>query len=145
MAEPLSAVRGLSKRFGGLRATDRVDLDVEDGETHAIIGPNGAGKTTLVGQLAGDLRPDAGTTRFAGQDVTSLDAPARSRLGLARSFQITSIFRDFTAVHNLPLAGQAHSRHSFPLWRPAPPERPPRDPPPAGPRSPAPGDRADVL
>src|SRR5437762_5177364 len=59
MAEPLIAVRGLSKSFGGLRATDRVDLDVEDGETHAIIGPNGAGKTTLIGQLAGDLRPDA--------------------------------------------------------------------------------------
>ena len=57
MAEPLIAVRGLSKSFGGLRATDRVDLDVEDGETHAIIGPNGAGKTTLIGQLAGDLRP----------------------------------------------------------------------------------------
>src|SRR3989442_3057511 len=109
MAEPLIAVRGLSKSFGGLRATDRVDLDVPDGETHAIIGPNGAGKTTLIGQLAGDLRPDAGTTRFAGRDVTPLDAPARSRLGLARSFQITRTFPDLSTLGNLPPAGHAHS------------------------------------
>src|SRR5436309_9694737 len=119
MAEPLIAVRGLSKSFGGLRATDRVDLDVEDGETRAIIGPNGAGKTTLIGQLAGDLRPDAGTTRFAGRDVTSLDAPARSRLGLARSFQITSVFPDFSALDNVALAVQAHAGHSFRFWRDA--------------------------
>ncbi len=128
MAEPLIAVRGLSKSFGGLRATDRVDLDVEDGETRAIIGPNGAGKTTLIGQLAGDLRPDAGTTRFAGRDVTSLDAPARSRLGLARSFQITSIFPDFSALDNVALAVQAHSGHSFRFWRPARAERELREP-----------------
>src|SRR5947208_17003862 len=94
MAEPLVAIRGLSKSFGGLRATDRVDLEVLDGETHAIIGPNGAGKTTLIGQLAGDLRPDAGTTRFAGRDVTPLDAAARSRLGVARPVSITNIFPD---------------------------------------------------
>src|SRR3989454_2494681 len=123
MAEPLIVIRGLSKNFGGLRATDRVDLDVPEGETHAVIGPNGAGKTTLIGQLAGDLRPDAGMTRFAGQDVTSLDAPTRSRLGLARSFQITSIFRDFTAVDNVALAVQAHSGGSFRFWRPARAER----------------------
>src|SRR3989441_11521225 len=128
MAEPLIAVRGLSKRFGGLRATDRVDLDVEAGETHAIIGPNGAGKTTLIDQLAGDLRPDVGTTRFAGRDVTSLDAPARSRLGLARSFQITSIFPDFSALDNVALAVQAHSGHSFHFWRPARAERELREP-----------------
>src|SRR5918996_6206475 len=96
-------VRQLVKTFGALRATDGIDLDVPEGETHAIIGPNGAGKTTLIGQLAGDVRPDAGTTRFAGRDVTSLDGPARSRLGLARSFQITSIFRDFSALDNVAL------------------------------------------
>jgi branched-chain amino acid transport system ATP-binding protein len=128
MAEPLIAIRGLSKSFGGLRATDRVDLDVPDGETHAIIGPNGAGKTTLIGHLAGDLRPDAGTTRFAGRDVTRLDAPARSRLGLARSFQITSIFRDFSALDNVALAVQAHAGHSFRFWRPARAERALREP-----------------
>ena len=145
MAEPLVAVRGLSKSFGGLRAADRVDLDVEDGETHAIIGPNGAGKTTLIGQLAGDLRPDAGTTRFAGQDVTSLDAPARSRLGLARSFQITSIFPDFSALDNVALAVQAHSGSSFRFWRPARAERELREPALAVLDGVGLGARADVL
>jgi len=119
MAETLLAIRGLSKRFGGLLANDRVDLDVVRGETHAIIGPNGAGKTTLIGQLAGDLRPDAGAIRFAGQDVTRLDAPLRSRLGLARSFQVTSIFREFSALDNVALAVQAHRGGSFRFWRSA--------------------------
>ena len=119
MAETLLAIRGRSKRFGGLLASDRVDLDVVRGETHAIIGPNGAGKTTLIGQLAGDLRPDAGAIRFAGRDVTRLDAPLRSRLGLARSFQITSIFRDFSALDNVALAVQAHRGASLRFWRSA--------------------------
>jgi branched-chain amino acid transport system ATP-binding protein len=112
-------VTGLTKCFGALRATDGVTLKVEEGETHAIIGPNGAGKTTLIGQLAGDLRPDAGTIRFVGDDVTALAAPRRARRGLARSFQITSIYRDFTALQNVALAVQAHSGHSFRFWRPA--------------------------
>jgi branched-chain amino acid transport system ATP-binding protein len=117
--DPLLEVRGLTKGFGGLVATHRLDLGLAEGETHVVIGPNGAGKTTLVNQLAGDLRPDAGTIRFAGRDITSLPAPARSRLGLARSFQITSIFRDFTALDNVALAVQAHAGHSFRFWRPA--------------------------
>jgi branched-chain amino acid transport system ATP-binding protein len=119
VAEPLLTVRGLRKHFGGLVATDGVDLDVAEGETLAVIGPNGAGKTTLIGQLSGDLRPDRGTIRFDGADVTSLPAPARSHRGLARSFQITSIFRDFTALDNVALAVQAHAGHSFRFWRPA--------------------------
>jgi branched-chain amino acid transport system ATP-binding protein len=112
-------VRQLSKSFGALAATDRVDLDVHEGETHAIIGPNGAGKTTLIGQLAGNLRPDAGTIRFAGEDITALQAPKRALKGLARSFQITSVFPDFTALENVALAVQAHAGHSFRFWRPA--------------------------
>jgi len=112
-------VHGLTKSFGALRATDGVDLEVREGETHAIIGPNGAGKTTLIGQLAGDLRPDAGTIRFAGDDVTALPAPRRAQRGLARSFQITSIYRDFTTLQNVALAVQAHSGHSFRFWQPA--------------------------
>jgi len=118
VAEPLLAVRGLRKRFGGLVATDGVDLAVAEGETVAVIGPNGAGKTTLIGQLAGDLRPDAGTIRFAGVDVTALSAAVRSHRGLARSFQITSIFREFSALDNVALAVQAHAGHSFRFWRP---------------------------
>jgi len=92
---------------------------VREGETHAIIGPNGAGKTTLISQLAGNLRPDRGRVRFAGEDITALSAPARARRGFARSFQITSIYPDFTALENVMLAVQAHSGHSFRFWRPA--------------------------
>ena len=127
-AEPLLAVRGLIKRFGGLVATDGIDLDVAEGETLAVIGPNGAGKTTLIGQLSGDLPPDAGSIRFAGVDVTALPAPARSQRGLARSFQITSIFREFTALDNVALAVQAHAGHSFRFWTPAFTERALREP-----------------
>jgi len=128
MTEPLLQVRGLRKRFGGLVATDGVDLDVAAGETVAVIGPNGAGKTTLIAQLSGDLAPDAGRIRFAGADVTALPAPARSRLGLARSFQITSIFREFSALDNVALAVQAHAGHSFRFWRPARAEAALREP-----------------
>ena len=128
MAEPLLAVRGLRKRFGGLVATDGVDLDVAAGETLAIIGPNGAGKTTLIGQLSGDLRPDAGTITFAGADVTPLTAAARSHRGLARSFQITSIFRDFSTLDNVALAVQAHAGHSFRFWHAARAEASLREP-----------------
>jgi branched-chain amino acid transport system ATP-binding protein len=119
MTEPILEIRGLSKTFGALRASDRIDLEVREGETHAIIGPNGAGKTTLVGQLAGDIRPDEGRVRFAGEDITALSAQQRSRRGLARSFQITSIYPDFSALENVMLAVQAHSGHSFRFWRSA--------------------------
>jgi len=107
----------LSKQFGGVIATDDVGLSVNDGEIHAVIGPNGAGKTTLIAQLAGELAPDAGTIRFDGRDVTRLPAHERSRLGLARSFQVTSIFRNFTVLDNVALAVQAHSGSSFHFWR----------------------------
>jgi branched-chain amino acid transport system ATP-binding protein len=103
----------LVKRFGGLIATDNVSIDVQAGEIHALIGPNGAGKTTLVGQLTGNLPPDSGTIRFAGRDVTKLPTHARVRLGLGRSFQITSVLREFSALDNVALAVQAHQGHSF--------------------------------
>ncbi|HEY1290237.1 MAG TPA: ABC transporter ATP-binding protein [Burkholderiales bacterium] len=112
-------VRGLTKQFGALRASDGIDFDVAEGETHAVIGPNGAGKTTFIGQLAGNLRPDSGTVRFAGADITAFPAPRRARLGLARSFQITSIYPDFSVLQNVALAIQAHSGHSFRFWRDA--------------------------
>ena len=119
MDEPLLAVRDLSKHFGGIVATDSLDLDVKEGEIHAVIGPNGAGKTTLIAQLSGMLRPDSGTIRFAGADITRLAAPARCRRGLARSFQITSILKDFTCLGNVALAIQARAGHSFRFWRAA--------------------------
>jgi branched-chain amino acid transport system ATP-binding protein len=144
VADALLEVRGLSKTFGGLVATNAVDLDVLEGETHAVIGPNGAGKTTLIGQLAGDLDPDAGRIRFAGADITALPTPARSRRGLGRSFQITSIFRDFTALDNIALAVQAHAGHSFHFWRPARGEPALREPARAILKSVGLGARADV-
>lgn len=113
MNEPLLSTDRLVKRFGGLLATDNVTIDVRPGEIHALIGPNGAGKTTLVGQLTGNVAPDSGTIRFAGRDVTRLPPDARVRLGLGRSFQITSVLREFSALENVALALQAHDGHSF--------------------------------
>jgi branched-chain amino acid transport system ATP-binding protein len=119
VAEALLEVEGLSKRFGGVVASDDISFKIPKGELHAIIGPNGAGKTTLITQLAGELRPDAGHIHFAGSDVTALPTYRRSQLGLARSFQITSLFLDFTALDNVALAVQAHAGHSFHFWRAA--------------------------
>jgi branched-chain amino acid transport system ATP-binding protein len=143
--EPLLEAKGLVKRFGGLTATDNLDLAVGPGEIHAVIGPNGAGKTTLIAQLAGELPPHAGTIRFAGEDVTALAAPARSQRGLARSFQITSVFRGFTALDNVALSLQAHDGHSFRFWRDARGEAALRQPARAILEEGGLGARADVL
>jgi len=116
VADPMLRVENLVRRFGGIVATDRLSLDVASGELHAIIGPNGAGKTTLISQLIGQLRPSAGSIHFAGQDITHLPAWRRSQLGLARSFQITSLLPDFTASDNVALAAQARDGHSFRFW-----------------------------
>ncbi len=116
MADPLLRVQNLVRRFGGITATDNLSLEVAKGELHAIIGPNGAGKTTLISQLTGQLLPNSGSIHFAGQDITRLPAYRRSRLGLARSFQITSLLPDFTALDNVALAAQAHDGHSFYFW-----------------------------
>jgi branched-chain amino acid transport system ATP-binding protein len=113
VAEPLLRVNGLVRRFGGIIATDHVSLDVAQGELHAIIGPNGAGKTTLISQLTGHLAPHAGSISLAGRDISRLPAWRRSALGLARSFQVTSLLLDFTAADNVALAAQAHDGHSF--------------------------------
>jgi branched-chain amino acid transport system ATP-binding protein len=124
VAEPLLRIENLVRRFGGIVATDNLSLDIARGELHAIIGPNGAGKTTLISQLIGQLRPTAGTIRFAGQDVTHLPAWKRSRLGLARSFQITSLLPNFTAADNVALAAQARDGHSFRFFGNAREEKP---------------------
>jgi branched-chain amino acid transport system ATP-binding protein len=112
-------IEHLAKHFGGVIASDDITLDVLPGELHAIIGPNGAGKTTLIGQLAGEIAPDAGHIRFDRRDITTLPVWRRSALGLARSFQITSLFPEFTALDNVALAVQAHAGHSFRFWHPA--------------------------
>jgi len=128
VAEALLAIEALVKRFGGLTATDQVSLEVPAGELHAVIGPNGAGKTTLIAQLAGELMPDGGSIRFAGENVTRLPTYKRVRRGLARSFQITSLFREFTTLDNVALAVQAQAGHNFRFWRPARAEAALREP-----------------
>jgi branched-chain amino acid transport system ATP-binding protein len=116
-------LRGISKRFGGVVATDEVTLEIAKGEVHALIGPNGAGKTTLVAQISGVLPTDSGRIVFNGADITQLKAHARVAAGLARSYQITSIFRRFSVLDNLALAVQARSGSSFSFWRPVSAER----------------------
>jgi branched-chain amino acid transport system ATP-binding protein len=128
MSEALLQVDNLAKRFGGIVASDDLALSVAAGELHAVIGPNGAGKTTLIAQLSGQLTPDAGAIRFAGNDITSLPMYRRSALGLARSFQITSLFLDLSVLDNVALAVQAHAGHSFRFWRDARSEPELRDP-----------------
>jgi branched-chain amino acid transport system ATP-binding protein len=117
MSEPLLRIENLAKRFGGIVATDDLVLNIAAGELHAVIGPNGAGKTTMIAQLSGQLRSDSGRVRFDGQDITSLPMDRRSRLGLARSFQITSLFLELSVLDNVALAVQAHAGHSFHFWR----------------------------
>ena len=119
MTEALLKVKNLRKRFGGVLATDNLSLAVQPGQIHAVIGPNGAGKTTMIAQLAGALDSDSGRILFDGEDITGLAPPARSRRGIARTFQITSIFHEFTALENVALAVQAHDGHSFRFWRAA--------------------------
>ena len=115
----LLEVSGLVKRFGGLLATDAVSLTVEAGEIHAIIGPNGAGKTTLIGQLTGEIKPDAGSVHLAGEDITRLNVAARAHRGLGRSYQITQVCSGFTALQNVMLAVQSCSGGGFRFWQPA--------------------------
>ncbi|MBU6190460.1 MAG: ATP-binding cassette domain-containing protein, partial [Betaproteobacteria bacterium] len=115
-ASPLLRLRGLVKRFGGLLVTDQVDLDIAQGEIHAVIGPNGAGKTTLINQIAGELRSDEGRIDLLGEDVTQWPVARRAHLGLGRSYQINSVIGSFSAVENVLLAVQSGPRgggHNF--------------------------------
>jgi len=118
MADPVLAIRNLRKSFGALKATDGVDLDLRPGEIHALIGPNGAGKSTLIHQISGSLKPDSGTIHFLGQDMSDLDMAARARLGLARSFQTSSLAQEFSALRNVMLAVQARQGSSLRFFRP---------------------------
>ena len=112
-------ISGLQKRFGGVLATDNVSLEVEQGECHAIIGPNGAGKSTLIAQLSGTVLPNSGSIRLNGRDITHAAAYERARLGVTRSFQITSLVMTMSVIDNVALAVQARHGHSFRLVRPA--------------------------
>ena len=117
MPKTILEIKDLCKSFGGVQATDHINLQVQEGEIHALIGPNGAGKTTLISQLSGLLTPDSGNIIFNGRDITGLAAHQFSQAGLARSFQITSVFQDLNLIDNVALAVQAHDGHSFRFWR----------------------------
>ncbi|WP_321333502.1 ABC transporter ATP-binding protein [Breoghania sp.] len=119
MDEPVLDIRGISKTFGALKASDNVSLDLRPGEIHALIGPNGAGKSTLIKQIAGELTPDEGTIHLAGRDVTGLDAAARARAGLARSYQVSSVVGEFTVLQNVMLAVQGRLRRTYRFFLPA--------------------------
>ncbi len=118
MAEPVLSVRNLSKSFGALTATDDVSLDVLPGQIHALIGPNGAGKSTLIAQISGALRPDAGQVLLGGRDITVLSVAARARLGLGRSFQVSSVLPEFTVRENIAVALAGRERLAHRLWAP---------------------------
>ena len=119
MDEPLLEIKNLRKAYGGVSASDGIDLSIKQGELHALIGPNGAGKTTLIAQLSGLTRSDSGQILFKRQDVTRMSAHALVRLGLARSFQITSVFPEMSVHENVAIAIQASSGHSYRFWSPA--------------------------
>lgn len=119
MSDELLQVRDLHKSFGALKVTDGVNLTVKRGEIHALIGPNGAGKTTLIHQLSGNLKSDRGSVIFDGRDISGLPMPNRVHLGLARSFQITSVLEGFSVLENVALAVQARSGSSFRFFQAA--------------------------
>ena len=119
MRQTILSISDLSKTFGGVVATDDLSLDIEQGELHAIIGPNGAGKTTLIAQLSGEIFPDNGRIVFQEKNITMLPPYKRSRLGIARSFQITSLMLEMNVIDNVALATQANDGHSYKFWKPA--------------------------
>ena len=119
VADPILKLVNLAKAFGGLVATDNLNFEVQTGELHAIIGPNGAGKTTLINQISGMMQPDSGQIVFDGENITQMSAPNRCHAGLVRSFQITSILKNFTVADHVALGIQARQGHSFKFWAPA--------------------------
>ncbi|WP_323765228.1 ABC transporter ATP-binding protein [Marinovum sp.] len=118
MTEPILDIRGISKRFGALAASDDISLDLRPGEIHALIGPNGAGKSTLIQQIAGGLRPDSGAVWFDGEDVTALSTAARARRGMARTFQISALPMDYTVLQNAVLGALGARGGVFRFFRP---------------------------
>jgi len=118
MAEPILSVAGITKSFGALKASNNVSLDLVPGEIHALIGPNGAGKSTLIKQIAGGLRPDSGTVRFLGRDVTALDTVQRAQMGLGRTFQISALAMEDTVLQNVMLGALGASGRPYSFFRP---------------------------
>lgn len=118
MVDPILDIRALSKSFGALKASDNISLDVRPGEIHALIGPNGAGKSTLIKQIAGGLQPDRGSVFFGGQDVTGLPTATRARLGMGRTFQISSLAMEYSVLQNVVLGALGRRGKVFRFFRP---------------------------
>jgi len=119
MTEPALATRGLQKHFGALVVANGIDFVLEAGARHALIGPNGAGKTSFVNLVTGALAPSAGRVLLAGEDVTHLSRTQRVKRGLARTFQITTLFRGLSVLENVALAIREHAGHAWQFLRPA--------------------------
>ena len=119
MNAPILEISNLNKSFGGVIATSNLSLEILHNELHAVIGPNGAGKTTLISQLFGEQMPDSGEVFFKGRKITRMPTHSRMSVGLARSFQITSVFANMSVLQNVAIAVQASSSHSFKFWQPA--------------------------
>ncbi|GLK82985.1 ABC transporter ATP-binding protein [Ancylobacter defluvii] len=117
-APPVLSVGNLAKAYGGVHALDGVSFDVHAGELLALIGPNGAGKSTCFNVVNGQIRPDAGTVRLEGRDITGLPPRAIARLGVGRTFQIAAVFGSLTVLANVETALLASRGASFGLWRP---------------------------
>lgn len=118
MSDVILSLHHLHKRFGALQATHDVSLELHQGEIHALIGPNGAGKSTLIGQIAGNLRPDEGSVFLAGTEITHMGIAQRARLGLGRSFQVSSLAEPLSVMRNVMMGVQALQSHSFCFWKP---------------------------
>lgn len=114
--KPKLEIRNLRKCFGALAATDNVNLTVYGDEIHALIGPNGAGKTTLISQISGEIMPDSGQILVDGKDITRVPPHQRAAVGLARSFQISQLYHDFTVEDNVAMAVQAGTNKRFSMW-----------------------------
>ncbi len=117
--QPILEITGLTKHFGAVKASDKLTFSVKSGEIHGLIGPNGAGKSTAIGQLSGEIRPDGGRVAFQGRDITNMPTYKRAQMGLQRSYQITSLFPEFSAEDNVAMAIQAQQGHGFHFWTPA--------------------------
>ena len=120
MADAKLSVRGLTRRFGGLVAVNNVDIDLHEGEVHAVIGTNGAGKSTLINMLSGEIAASSGSITLEGHDVTHMPQPLRAKAGIGRSYQRTTIFPEFTVLENCRLTAQAQAQpRPWRIWEPA--------------------------
>jgi branched-chain amino acid transport system ATP-binding protein len=119
MSDVLLKGRDITRRWGGLVAVNKVSLDLQRGQVHAVIGTNGAGKSTLINILSGEIPPSDGSVELLGQDVTRWTQPKRARAGLGRSYQRNTIYPTFTVFENCRLAAQASTQKAWVWWQDA--------------------------